>query len=363
MVATGSSSIGVALDATDGRRALAPGAPPGPATRPAAPHQGLLDLAAMLLGREPRASGARRRASQPRAAGRARCCAVVGEPGIGKTALLDDVADACARHARCCARAASSRRRTYRSAACSSCCAPSSACSTGCPTPQAAALGGALALRPGGARDRFAVGAATLSLLAAAAEARPAGRPRRRRALARRRERRGAAFAAAPAAGRPDRRRARGARGRAVAARRRGAARRCGSAGSTARRPRRSWRAGPRRQCRRGRWSACTAPRAATRSRCRSSPAMRRGSAGAPPETPLAVTATPRARVRRPRAARCPRPTRRLLLLAAAADGGDVATLARGRRPAGPRRRRAGACRGRRRRRDRRRRRWPSATR
>ena len=41
------------------------------------------------------------------------------------------------------------------------------------PEPQAAALGGALALRPATAQDRFAVGAATLSLLAAYAEDAP----------------------------------------------------------------------------------------------------------------------------------------------------------------------------------------------
>ncbi|HUC13600.1 MAG TPA: ATP-binding protein, partial [Acidimicrobiales bacterium] len=41
------------------------------------------------------------------------------------------------------------------------------------PRPQAAALEGALALRPPQAEDRFAVGAATLSLLATAAEAMP----------------------------------------------------------------------------------------------------------------------------------------------------------------------------------------------
>ena len=41
------------------------------------------------------------------------------------------------------------------------------------PEPQAVALEGALALRPGPAQERFAVGAATLSLLAAYAEQGP----------------------------------------------------------------------------------------------------------------------------------------------------------------------------------------------
>jgi hypothetical protein len=41
------------------------------------------------------------------------------------------------------------------------------------PEPQAVALGGALALRPARAQERFAVGAATLSLLGAYAEQRP----------------------------------------------------------------------------------------------------------------------------------------------------------------------------------------------
>src|SRR5439155_6818884 len=41
------------------------------------------------------------------------------------------------------------------------------------PEPQAAALEGALALRPASAQDRFAIGAATLSFLAACAEDAP----------------------------------------------------------------------------------------------------------------------------------------------------------------------------------------------
>ena len=105
----------------------------------------------------------------PSAAGRARVLALVGEAGIGKTALLDHAAGTPA-GCRCCGRAASSPRRRSRSR-------PARAAAPGAggarPDPGAAG-GGARRARsrcgPAGAQERFAVGAATLSLLAAYAE-------------------------------------------------------------------------------------------------------------------------------------------------------------------------------------------------
>ena len=135
-------------------------------------------------------------------------------------------------------RAASTRRAsprpTSRSPACSSCCGRRCAASDQIPGPQAAALEGALALRPAPAQDRFAVGAATLSLLAGYADDGAARGARRRRPLARRVQRGRAAVRVPTPRRRSDRRRARRARGRVVAARRRRPGRRCGSRVSTA---------------------------------------------------------------------------------------------------------------------------------
>ena len=100
--------------------------------------------------RSPARSGsARRRCSTTRPSGRTR-------PGCAS-----------------CARGGSSRRRACRSPGCSSCSVRRSAALDRIPEPQRAALEGALALRPATAQDRFAVGAATLSLLAAHAEDAP----------------------------------------------------------------------------------------------------------------------------------------------------------------------------------------------
>ena len=104
--------------------------------------------------------------------GRSGVLALVGEPGIGKTALLDYAAW----------RADSMRVLRARGVE------SETEVPFGCllellrpalgvvdqlPAPQAEALGGALALRPARAGDRFAIGAATLSLLAAFAEREP----------------------------------------------------------------------------------------------------------------------------------------------------------------------------------------------
>ena len=150
--------------------------------------------------------------------------------------------------------------------------------STGSRRRRPSALAGALALRPATAQDRFAIGAATLSLLSACAEEAPllvlVDDAHRLDGV----QRRGAAVRRAPAARRPDRARARRARGRAVAARRRRPARRCASPASTAPTPRSCCGA---RACRGERSTGSTARRPATRSRCSSSRRRRRGSRAA----------------------------------------------------------------------------------
>jgi DNA-binding CsgD family transcriptional regulator len=98
--------------------------------------------------------------------------ALVGEPGIGKTALLGYAA----RHA---AGMQLLRARGIESEAqipfgsLLELIRPALMLLDTIPRPQAAALEGALALRPGTTQDRFAVGAATLSILAAYADRAP----------------------------------------------------------------------------------------------------------------------------------------------------------------------------------------------
>jgi DNA-binding CsgD family transcriptional regulator len=128
----------------------------------------------MLLGRD------RERREIEHALARARSgestvIALVGEPGIGKTALLDEAAQ----------RAAGiSGMRLLRARGIESeahipfgslleLVRPALVTLEKIPGPQAVALGGALALRPGPEQERFAIGAATLSLLAAYAEPGP----------------------------------------------------------------------------------------------------------------------------------------------------------------------------------------------
>ena len=141
-------------------------------------HQGppwwLPRLGRCCVGPRARAAGDRRALVARARRARAACSRSPASPGIGKTALLDDAGRARPRACASCARAGiESEARGAVRRRCSSCCARRSTCSTRLPAPQAAALAAALALRPGPARDRFAVGAATLSLLAALAEDRP----------------------------------------------------------------------------------------------------------------------------------------------------------------------------------------------
>jgi DNA-binding CsgD family transcriptional regulator len=125
----------------------------------------------MLLGRDRE----RREIGQVLARARSGASAtlvLVGEPGIGKTALLDDAASQAAGMQLLRARGIESEAQIPFGSLLELI-RPALVLLDQIPVPQAAALEGALALRPGSAQDRFAVGAATLSLLAAYAEQDP----------------------------------------------------------------------------------------------------------------------------------------------------------------------------------------------
>jgi hypothetical protein len=104
--------------------------------------------------------------------GRSGVLALVGEPGIGKTALLDYAAESAAGMRVLRARGIESEAEVPF-AGLSELLRPALGVLDRIPAPQAAALTGALALGPGTANDRFAIGAATLSLLSACAEEMP----------------------------------------------------------------------------------------------------------------------------------------------------------------------------------------------
>jgi hypothetical protein len=125
----------------------------------------------MLLGR------ARERQEIGRALARARSgasatLALAGEPGIGKTALLDYAAGQATGMRLLQARGVESEAR-IPFASLLELIRPALPMLGKIPGPQAAAMESALALRPGPGHERFAVGAATLSLLAAYAEDAP----------------------------------------------------------------------------------------------------------------------------------------------------------------------------------------------
>jgi AAA ATPase domain len=105
-------------------------------------------------------------------AGESQALVVRGEPGVGKTALLDYLAE----HAGGCrvARVAGvEAERELAFAGLHQLCAPMLGRLQRLPTPQRAALRTAFGLGPGAAPDRFLVGLAVLSLLAEAADEHP----------------------------------------------------------------------------------------------------------------------------------------------------------------------------------------------
>lgn len=98
--------------------------------------------------------------------------ALVGEPGIGKSALLEDAVARADGMRVVRARGVESEAQVPF-AGLLELLRPMLGALDRIPKPQAAALEAALALRPSGAQDRFAVGAATLSLITAIAEDAP----------------------------------------------------------------------------------------------------------------------------------------------------------------------------------------------
>ena len=125
----------------------------------------------MLLGRD-RERQAVERVLDEAQSGHSSVLALVGESGIGKSALLDHAASAAAWMRVLRARGLVSEAQ-IPFAALFELLRPALGCLDAIPPRQAAALDSALAIRPALAEDRFAVGAATLSLLAAYAEDEP----------------------------------------------------------------------------------------------------------------------------------------------------------------------------------------------
>jgi DNA-binding CsgD family transcriptional regulator/tetratricopeptide (TPR) repeat protein len=126
----------------------------------------------MLLGRE-REQAMLCRLLQDAREGRSAVLAIVGEPGIGKSALLAFAHEQADGMNVLRARGVQSEAH-IPFAGLFEVLRPALGCLDQIPAPQAAALEGALALRPAAAgRDRFTIGAGTLSLLAAYTEAAP----------------------------------------------------------------------------------------------------------------------------------------------------------------------------------------------
>ncbi|HUA02699.1 MAG TPA: AAA family ATPase [Solirubrobacteraceae bacterium] len=122
----------------------------------------------MLVGRE-RERDEIERALQSARSGASATLALVGEAGIGKTVLLDHAAEQAGGMRLLRARGIESEAQ-IPFAALLELLRPALVMRDRIPEPQAVALEGALALRRGPSQERFAVGAATLSLLAAYAE-------------------------------------------------------------------------------------------------------------------------------------------------------------------------------------------------
>lgn len=125
----------------------------------------------MLLGREEERLALDRLLDEARN-GRSGALALVGEPGIGKTALLEYAAASAGGMQLLRARGIESEARVPF-AGLAELLRPALGALDRIPAPQATALAGALALGPATALDRFAIGAATLSILSASAEETP----------------------------------------------------------------------------------------------------------------------------------------------------------------------------------------------
>ena len=267
----------------------------------------------MLLGRIDERLALDRLLAQART-GHSGVLALVGEPGIGKTALLGYAQERAEGMRVLRARGVESEAE-IPFAGLLALLRPVLGALDRIPAPQADALAGALALGPASAGDRFAIGAATLSLLSASADDGPLLRSSTTH-TARRVERRGAAVRGPAAGRRSDRARHRGPRGRAVAARRRrpaDAARRGarpsdggGAAGARATSPRAGRAAAPR-----DRRQPTGAGRAGRRGR------TDRGCAAGGPVPISASIASAFLR----RFGALPSRTRRVLVLAATSDG------------------------------------------
>ncbi|MBV9681926.1 MAG: ATP-binding protein, partial [Solirubrobacterales bacterium] len=122
----------------------------------------------MLVGRERERDDVERVLERARS-GESATLALVGEPGIGKTALLDHAAARASGMQLLQARGIESEAQ-IPFASLLELLRPALGALDRIPEPQAQALEGALALRPAPAQERFAVGAATLSLLATCSE-------------------------------------------------------------------------------------------------------------------------------------------------------------------------------------------------
>ena len=125
----------------------------------------------MLLDRRPECAALGGLLAAARA-GRSGVLVLRGEPGVGKTALLDWAVESAAglRVARV---AGVESEMELAFAALQQLCAPMLDKLAGLPDPQRAALGVAFGLDTGAAPDRFLVGLAVLSLLSEAAEQQP----------------------------------------------------------------------------------------------------------------------------------------------------------------------------------------------
>ena len=125
----------------------------------------------MLLGRDHERAQIEWALTQARS-GKSATLALVGEPGIGKTALLDHAARSAEGMSVLQARGVQSEAQ-IPFASLLELLRPALVMLDQLPRPQAVALESALALRPASLQERFAVGAATLGLLAAYADSGP----------------------------------------------------------------------------------------------------------------------------------------------------------------------------------------------